>query len=112
LGTAGSHLRGPIHKTSNKGLLLLVNPLVSGPQVTFFDPNHFGIAHGVINPGNAFGQNPQPQANPMFGNLATNPNPNPGASPFGASLFSFSLQFLPIPANRCLWRIQYDGKHV
>jgi nuclear pore complex protein Nup98-Nup96 len=25
----------------------------------------------------------------MFGNLATNPNPNPGASPFGASLSLF-----------------------
>ena len=46
------------------------------------------LCYSVFGSGGGFGQNPQqqpPQANSMFGNIASNPNPTPatGSSTFG-----------------------------
>ncbi|KAH8999152.1 nucleoporin autopeptidase-domain-containing protein [Lactarius akahatsu] len=55
----------------------------------FGQPSAFGAGGGVFGSGPGFGQTPQQQpqqANSMFGNLASNPNPTPaaGGSTFGA----------------------------
>ena len=46
--------------------------IIFSTQVIFLQ---YPTSDEAFGSGNAFGQNPQPQANPMFGNLAANPNP-------------------------------------
>jgi hypothetical protein len=62
------------------------NPLL-GLGVRFFGLLHLRHLHllfaAAFGSTNAFGQAPQPQANPMFGSLANNPNPSTNTGGFG-----------------------------
>jgi hypothetical protein len=60
-------------------------------------------SHAGFGTGNTFGQNPQPQANPMFGNLS---NPTSTNSGFGTCLLGLSMVTVRVSRSfqRCFWR--------